>query len=99
MQRKEPKDKALEMVNKFLSPEVIIDSWDQPTWNVITPSAVVPEKLRREQAKQAALVACDEIISAEPLSPNDGSYYELVSDRQSEVRHYWENVKSEIKAL
>lgn len=99
MQRKEPRDKALEMVNKFLNPEVIIDSWDQPTWNVLTPSAVVPEKLRKEQAKQAAVVACDEIISADPLSPHDGSYYELVSDRQVEVRAYWENVKHEIKTI
>lgn len=88
-----PKEKAIELVAKFApymycymgSGMLSNDDYD--------------EKVVLTFAKSCALIAVDEIINSNPLSPYNGGYYELASDRMDEVKEYWEIVKKEIEQL
>ena len=50
-------------------------------------------------AKQCALIAVDEILKSDPISPHSEGYYETLGDRFNEVKTYWLNVGSEIEKL
>ena len=50
-------------------------------------------------AKECAKICVDEIIDSKPMSPYNGGYFELNSDRIDEVILYWEQVKAEIEKL
>ena len=54
---------------------------------------------RLEAAKQCAIIAVQIVVDSNPLSPHDGSYYELTEDRVNTVIEYWQQVKIEIEAL
>ena len=57
------------------------------------------ESMELPYAKQCALIAVQIVIDSNPLSPHDGSYYELTEDRVNTVIEYWQQVKIEIEAL
>ena len=80
-----PKEKAIELVGRF-------------TVKVkckVTPKISVPITLRREQAKQCALICVDEILESLPIDVNnDGTL--IVS---AEKREYWQEVKEELIKL
>lgn len=55
---------------------------------------------RKDDAKQCALLAVDEIIASDPYNPyGDAGRYDSEEDRIEFVKYYWEDVKEEIKKL
>ena len=90
-----PKEKAKELFEKFYLcmpfKDVKLTSCDE------NPELIIDmEKL---SAKQCALIAVQIVIDSNPLSPHDGSYYELTEDRVNTAIEYWQQVKTEIELL
>lgn len=57
------------------------------------------ESMELPYAKQCALIAVQIVIDSNPLSPHDGSYYELTEDRVNTAIEHWQQVKAEIELL
>ena len=78
-----PKEKAKELVNKFIRPTRLYD--EILGWEDYIPSA-----------KQCALIAVDEIINARPTT--DGMIIGDTQTRPLTI-NYWEEVKQEIEKI
>jgi hypothetical protein len=77
-----PKEKAEELVNKYLRTYPIYDN----------PTVVI--SYTNNEAKQCALIAVDEIIKAIPDASDDNSPYNSELLWWKEVRHEIENLKN-----
>jgi len=78
-----PKEKAIELVDKFYQ-TTPNESW------INQPIGLKKEYKAWEQSKQCALIAVDEILN---LEPPELSYLEPFS------KSYWQEVKNEINQL
>lgn len=85
-----PKEKATELVNKFIEFTRVFDDCSGWVDDIIS-------------AKQCALIAVEEIIKSSPLYPNDAEEWLLPADWFSyaniSAEKYWIEVKKEIEAL
>lgn len=82
-----PKEKAEELIDRFLHKSVVID--DDIQYYHPKPYSL---------AKQCALIAVDEIIKVSaPYIDKHEPYYQELDDNQTQV--YWQEVKQEIENL
>ena len=91
-----PKEKAIELVEKFKKYAYSNTSHDSDLFY----------RILQENAKQCALVAVDEILTARPLMPNnvdwDGcgvTHKYWYEEQKQEALNYWQEVKEEIEKL
>jgi|688.fasta_scaffold08291_23 hypothetical protein len=88
-----PKEKAYELISKFVG---------------ISLSQVndLVDGIRIRLAKESALIAVEEILSARPLDPNHVDWDDCGATHQywyeaqkDEALEFWNNVKSELQSL
>jgi hypothetical protein len=88
-----PKEKAYELISKFVG---------------ISLSQVndLVDGIRIRLAKESALIAVEEILSARPLDPNHADWDDCGATHQywyeaqkDEALKFWNNVKSELQSL
>lgn len=88
-----PKEKAIELVDKFTIPHY---EWDGDGYNINWEETF-------KNRKHCALIAVDEILKSEPLEPNNIPDWLQPEDWFSEANksagEYWTEVKKEIEAL
>ena len=85
-----PKEKAKELYNKYADEFNFDDTY----------------RSYREQSKQCALIAVDEILESEPRYPSNvdwndvgGTFQFYYVAQRVEAQRYWEEVKQEIEKL
>ena len=88
-----PKEKAIELVDKFTIPYY---EWDGDGYNINWDETF-------KNRKQCALIAVNEIIESSPLDPNDAEEWlqpeDWFSDANISAEKYWLEVKQEIEKL
>lgn len=89
-----PKEKAEELINKFLKRTSKHEQLETAGLGAITI------------AKQCALIAVDEIIKSEPRYPSNvdwddagGTFQYYYEAQREEAERYWEDVKQAIEKL
>ena len=82
-----PQEKAFELVTKY---KPLVTTWDCYWDTPRNPDGV------KEDAKQCALIAVEEIIKSNPIIPLT---YMLESEAIDAGIEYWNDVKSEIEKL
>ena len=80
-----PKEKAIELVDKFYQ------TTPNEAW-INEPLGIVKEYKAYNQSKECALIAVDEIIDSEPQ-------YEWSNDYWKNPNDFWQEVKQEIENL
>jgi hypothetical protein len=95
-----PKEKAKELVNRFLGLEYVLFQHDGE------PFTFPQGRINLYSAKQCALIAVDEILKSEPRSPSDvdwddvgGTHQYYYQAQREEADKYWQEVKQEIEKL
>jgi hypothetical protein len=91
-----PKEKAKELFNKYFDMK----------WQSYNIRKMSIKSMTKSAAKQCALIAVDEILTARPLEPNnvdwDGcgaTHKYWYEEQKQEALNYWQEVKTEIEKL
>jgi hypothetical protein len=87
-----PKEKAIEIFNKFLKFQVLTIGFDND---------INSEFTRRQRAKQCALICVDEILNNSQRNGKDIWRLPFYSDNEILLSdaNYWNEVKTEIEKL
>lgn len=84
-----PKEKAKELVEKFISLEITVLGCGKNEGN----PCIVSDNMYQMNAKQCAIIAVDEVLSISYFYPDH------MSENDSFYKNYWILVKTEIEQL